>query len=588
MSQLTAGLSGLTTPASETHEAHDPALDVLPTPEPENTPPILALPLNALLPHLLSSLIPYHVPGGRLQAPLGGLFTPNLANGQVISSILIQLPAVGSHHIDPRFVILKQKVAGIQAALALFRLELPGASPGLLYVDAAVLLSLPGLLHLNDLLSARHSLMANLKRFFKRGAHDRLLLMLGLFRNALPVTSSLPVVQSGFNVRDRAPLQVLFLAQERGNSVPTALPFLKRYSKFGENLGAGAGGSVRLVTRLADQKVFAVKEFRQKYATEQKRDYVKKITAEYCIGTTLVHPNIVETVEICYDNDRILQVMEYCDFDLFAIVMLGKMLQAETNCCFKQVLEGIRYLHGMGLAHRDIKLDNCVVDGRGIVKLIDFGLAVVFSYPFSKTLIEAHGIVGLDPYLAPEVCVFHKYDPRPVDVWLAAMIFCCMTLKKFPWKIPKLTDNSFKLFAQREPAKPLNELLQQTPLPPPYNTSEMAETLESTPSPDAPDGAAHTLQLTGERRLLNALPAETRQLVRRMVDLAPACRILIEDCFADPWLALVECCTVESTFDTSSGTVVPHVVRAHNHEHTTVDQSEAHIAALERKKKHRG
>ena len=126
--------------------------------------------------------------------------------------------------------------------------------------------------------------------------------------------------------------------------------------------------------------------------------------------------------------------MEYCDFDLFAIVMSNKMSREEINCCFKQILAGVHYLHSMGLAHRDLKLDNCVIDKRGIVKIIDFGSAVVFSYPFTKTLIEAQGIVGSDPYLAPEVCVFNKYDPRPVDVWSVAIIYCCMMLKKFPGK----------------------------------------------------------------------------------------------------------------------------------------------------------
>lgn len=60
-------------------------------------------------------------------------------------------------------------------------------------------------------------------------------------------------------------------------TTPQTLPFSKRYGKFGENLGAGAGGSVKLVKRLSDQKVFAVKEFRQRTATETRREYAKKL-----------------------------------------------------------------------------------------------------------------------------------------------------------------------------------------------------------------------------------------------------------------------------------------------------------------------
>jgi serine/threonine protein kinase len=404
-----------------------------------------------------------------------------------------------------------------------------------------------------------------------------------------------------------ATLQNKILYQERRGSV---LPFInaqpqvafsKRYSKLGESLGAGAGGAVKLVNRLSDKTVFAVKEFRAKYQNETKRDYAKKITGEYCIGSTLKHPNIIETVEICYENERILQVMEYCDFDLFAIVMSNKMSREEINCCFKQVLSGIHYLHSMGLAHRDLKLDNCVIDVRGIVKIIDFGSAVVFSYPFTKTLIESQGIVGSDPYLAPEVCVFNKYDPRPVDVWSAAIIYCCMMLKKFPWKVPKLADPSFKLFASRGDYIPIAEVLKKTPHDMQQtHSNELDEIIEEPfakqePATSAPpvtnaaatattDGKDHTSSETGAGRLLLALPEDCRPLIGRMVELAPACRMTIDECFSDEWLQSVCMCSVEERYG-SDGNSSYCVVKGENHDHTQVDQSKAHIAAFDKNKK---
>ncbi|CAK7892441.1 nitrogen permease reactivator protein [[Candida] anglica] len=436
--------------------------------------------------------------------------------------------------------------------------------------------------------------------------------------------SQSPSVGGGFSVgstsvsRNSSMLQnKMNYQQDRRGSVSTLisnqqLPFSKRYSKFGENLGAGAGGAVRLVTRFADKQVFAVKEFRNKYQNESKRDYAKKITGEYCIGSTLKHPNIIETVEICYENERILQVMEYCDFDLFAIVMSNKMSREEINCCFKQVMSGIHYLHSLGLAHRDLKLDNCVIDGRGIVKIIDFGSAVVFSYPFTKTLIESHGIVGSDPYLAPEVCVFNKYDPRPVDVWSAAIIYCCMMLKKFPWKVPKLSDNSFKLFSTRKEAIPLTEMLKRTPDMVPemgaLKLDDISEQLEGSKASESEEqgkepeststeaektgsgsssnieGKAHTSTETGAGRLLLALPEDCRPLIGRMVDLAPACRISIEECFNDEWLQSIHMCTVEEKLS-PDGSPIYEAVSGGDHIHTQVDSSKAHIAAFDKNKK---
>lgn len=231
---------------------------------------------------------------------------------------------------------------------------------------------------------------------------------------------------------------------------------VKKYGKLGKELGSGAGGSVRLITRPSDSKTFAVKEFRPRRSTESMKDYTRKCTAEYCIGSTLKHPNIIKTIDIIHENNRYFEVMEYAPIDFFAVVMSGKMTRQEINCCLKQIIEGVSYLHSLGLAHRDLKLDNCVLTVDGILKIIDFGSAVIFRYAFDQngkdSIQPAHGIVGSDPYLAPEVLKSpNSYNPQPVDLWSIAIIYCCMTLKRFPWKIPNPEkDNSFKLFCMED------------------------------------------------------------------------------------------------------------------------------------------
>jgi len=75
--------------------------------------------------------------------------------------------------------------------------------------------------------------------------------------------------------------------------------------------------------------------------------------------------------------------------------MTGKMSKAEVTCCFLQILSGVTYLHSSGLAHRDLKLDNVVVSASGIMKIIDFGSAHVFRYPFESELVLASGTLRL-------------------------------------------------------------------------------------------------------------------------------------------------------------------------------------------------
>ncbi|KAF4006762.1 Protein kinase domain family protein [Saccharomyces cerevisiae] len=271
---------------------------------------------------------------------------------------------------------------------------------------------------------------------------------------------------------------------------------LEKYGIPGRKLGEGASGSVSVVER-TDGKLFACKMFRKPHLNNegtnqsQLANYSKKVTTEFCIGSTLHHENIIETLDMLTEGDTYLLVMEYAPYDFFNLVMSNLMTQDEVNCYFKQLCHGVNYLHSMGLAHRDLKLDNCVVTKDGILKLIDFGSAVVFQYPYEDTIVKSHGIVGSDPYLAPELLKQTSYDPRVADVWSIAIIFYCMVLKRFPWKAPKKSFNSFRLFTEE---------------------------------PEDEDDIVR-----GPNKILRLLPRHSRTIIGRMLALEPKQRVLMND-----------------------------------------------------------
>ncbi|KAK2799776.1 serine/threonine protein kinase [Onygenales sp. PD_10] len=370
-----------------------------------------------------------------------------------------------------------------------------------------------------------------------------------------------------------------------------------KYGKLGRVLGSGAGGSVRLLKRNSDGVTFAVKQFRDRHAWETEKEYSKKVTAEFCIGSTLHHGNIIETMDIISEGGRWYEVMEFAPFDLFAIVMTGKMSKEEIACTFLQIVSGVAYLHNMGLAHRDLKLDNVVVNDRGIMKLIDFGSAVVFRYPFETDIVLATGVVGSDPYLAPEVYDEKRYDPRPTDIWSLAIIFCCMTLRRFPWKQPRLSDNSYKLFVSQpnsgaQSDSEAKDLLKQRPkstadLPSVAEPSQRAvqggdkgsharssshhrhNTSHDDRNGQAPpksgtgyDQPSQTGQrqevIKGPWRLLRILPRETRTIIAHMLKINPRERATLEDVLADEWVRSRQVC-----YQKECGTVV----NAPNHTH---------------------
>ncbi|PSR77999.1 kinase-like domain-containing protein [Coniella lustricola] len=494
--------------------------------------------------------------------------------------------------IEPRFVFSRSKKASPSSST----LSLPRASTD---KRSSTLLSALGKnsdLHKEDshgTTHSRHGSMSDLKRFFKMGHHKSK-------RGISPAGST----RSGYRTppSSRSTAQIPF-GDDHG--------LTSKYGKLGRVLGSGAGGSVRLMKRNEDNTVFAVKEFRPRHSYETEKEYVKKLTAEYCIGSSLHHGNIIETLDIVQEKGKWFEVMEYAPFDLFAIVMTGKMSREEVSCCFLQILSGVTYLHGMGLTHRDLKLDNVVVNEFGIMKIIDFGSAHVFKYPFENNVVLASGIVGSDPYLAPEVYDERKYDPAAVDIWSLAIIYCCMTLRRFPWKVPRMTDNSYRLFASEPtpghdpkklvmpPAKSTSALhdtpqrdifpleddknkekrdddkprhLHHAPQSQPDKSRE-SSTADTTPAPTpasapAPASSSTATSGSGEKpkevirgpwRILRLLPRESRHIIGRMLEIDPKKRAKMAEILEDTWVSNTVICRQEEPGK---------VIKAEDHVHT--------------------
>ncbi|CAD6892514.1 unnamed protein product [Tilletia laevis] len=269
-------------------------------------------------------------------------------------------------------------------------------------------------------------------------------------------------------------------------------------------IGKGATAVVRLAHKWdrSTERLYAVKEFRKRRKNESEKDYVKKLTSEFCISSTLHHMNVVETVDLVQDENRHwCEVMEYCPGgDLYAAIKRGGMSQGEVECCFKQLVNGIAYLHSMGVAHRDIKPENLLLDAFGHVKITDFGVSDVFRMCWEKNTHYSKGLCGSEPYIAPEQFEQKEYDARLVDVWAAGVVFYCMQFQELPWRVAKMSDPTFKEFVHQ------------------YNASPA-------PSP-----------------LSNLSPRDCRPLLKKMLCPDPAGRWQIDEVVRDPWLQKVTVC----------------------------------------------
>jgi len=184
------------------------------------------------------------------------------------------------------------------------------------------------------------------------------------------------------------------------------------------------------------------------------------------------------------------------------------------------------------------------------------------------------GIVGSDPYLAPEVYDERKYDPTAVDIWSLAIIFCCMTLRRFPWKVPRLTDTSYKLFAAEPtpghdpkklilPSSKSTSALADTPSRDvlPEKTEERRDDAEGRgPPPKSGDGAPGEKKevIRGPWRILRLLPRESRHVIGRMMEINPKERIKMAEILEDSWVANTVICRQTETGQ---------VIRGDDHDH---------------------
>lgn len=234
-----------------------------------------------------------------------------------------------------------------------------------------------------------------------------------------------------------------------GSGAPSAT-FAEKYGRCQEVIGRGAFGVVR-ISHKADPKdssleqLYAVKEFRRR-PQETLKKYTKRLTSEFCISSTLHHPNVIETLDLVKDaKGEYCEVMEYCaGGDLYTLILAaGKLEVNEADCYFKQLMGGVEYMHEMGVAHRDLKPENLLLTQDGCLKITDFGNGECFRMAWEK---EAHltaGLCGSAPYIAPEEYTDKEFDPRAVDVWATGVIYMAMRTGRHLWRMAKRDEDEF-------------------------------------------------------------------------------------------------------------------------------------------------
>lgn len=97
---------------------------------------------------------------------------------------------------------------------------------------------------------------------------------------------------------------------------------------------------------------------------------------------------------------------------------------------FRQLLNGLKHIHGMGVVHRDIKPENLLLTGQDVLKISDFGMATVFRHSDRERMLNA--MCGTLPYASPQV-IKGLYKAEPVDIWSSGVVLVAMLAGELPW-----------------------------------------------------------------------------------------------------------------------------------------------------------
>ena len=215
--------------------------------------------------------------------------------------------------------------------------------------------------------------------------------------------------------------------------------------RVGQQIGEGTYSKVRSVERTSDGKTCAVKIVDKLKA---RKDYLQKIMPrELGIVVKLDHENIIKTYEIIKTRDFVFQVMQYGEQgDLLQnIHRRGPLPEERAKQIFKDICNGIQYLHDKNIAHRDLKCENILFLDNGHAAISDFGFARAFD---ASDDILCRTFCGSTAYASPELLHGLPYNAKINDIWSLGIILYVMVCGGMPFD-----DTNIKAMVDKQVSK---------------------------------------------------------------------------------------------------------------------------------------
>ena len=144
-----------------------------------------------------------------------------------------------------------------------------------------------------------------------------------------------------------------------------------------------------------------------------------------------------------YNIDYI--VMDFEKYEMFDFcVDMGAMGEEAGKFFLHQLVDTMQYVHDNNISHRDLKLDNMLIDDNLNTKVLDFGLA------YKGNSRKLRNWVGTPSYMAPEINEQKWYNGKEVDVFSLGVILYSIVVGNFPFERATAHDNYYKLIMNGE------------------------------------------------------------------------------------------------------------------------------------------
>lgn len=247
-------------------------------------------------------------------------------------------------------------------------------------------------------------------------------------------------------------------AEARARSGPLAGSTVLHY-RIEHMLGEGGMGQVYRAEDTKLGRPVALKFIRDLAgATTDERD---RLLREARAASSLKSSNIATVYDVAEDGDHLFIVMEHVEGEpVSAVIARGPLPLREALDIASQVADALDEAHGRGIVHRDIKSANLMIDAKGRVKVLDFGLAKFIAPPpadTDRTQIVGGGaptmagvVLGTVAYMAPEQALGRPIDSR-ADLFSLGVVLYEMLTGRLP-------------FASDTPIATINQILNHQPV----------------------------------------------------------------------------------------------------------------------------